>query len=231
MMFCNYIYTIQNNNPYKLYKNYKEGDYILTNYFTKRNSYLVKIYKINYQYDDFDPNMITSVSSIIVKIPKLSLKAGLKKDIKDKFKSFIQNNCYHREFCLCEKEEPYKNRCKKCNSLIYNNTKLKKKNSINNKFYKAKSFSRPFPISFLNEFNIASSISPSIYHYIKSMLYKKQIKEISTCVDYFIKLTPEEYRYYIKKYISLYQFCLFLFSQKKRLYLPKVINRYIYSFC
>lgn len=230
-MFDKYIFTRKNVNPYKLYKKYKEGDYILTNYFTKRNSYLVKIHKINYQYDDFDSNIIISISSILVKIPKLSLKAGLDKDIKDEFKSFITNNCYHREFCLCEKEEPYKNKCKKCNCLIYNNIELKKKNSIINKFYQPKSLSRPFPISFLNEFSIASSMSPSIYHYIKSMLFKKEIKEITTCVSYFIKLTPEECRYYIKKYLSINQFCLFLFSQKNGFYLPYSLNRYIYSFC
>ena len=41
-------------------------------------------------------HVIISISSVS-KIP-ISLKAGLDKDIKDEFKSFITNNCYRENF-------------------------------------------------------------------------------------------------------------------------------------
>lgn len=236
-MVDEYTVTRRNFNPQEIYKKYKEGDYILTNIFTKRNSYLVKIYKVNSQNSVPEyPNVITSISSILVKIPNFSLKAGLLKDVKDVFKRFIKNNCYHREFCLCEKEELYKNKCKKCNGLIYNNIELKKKNRIINKFSRVKSFSRPFPLSFSNELTVESIMGieqniSSLYDYVKSMIRIKKMKEINTSTNYFVKLTPEEYRCYIRKYLSIKQFYLFLFSQKNSFYLPYGINRLIYSFC
>ena len=230
-MYQNYISMRRDYNPYNVYKKYKEGDYILTNFFTKRNSYIAKICKINEGYDE-ELDFTTGINSILVKIPKSSLKAGLYNDVKDEFRNFVKNNCYHREFCLCEQEEPDKYRCKKCNQLIYNNKELKRKNSINNKFYKEKSLSRPFPISFLYELDISGFIEPFMYSNIKMLLDKKQMKDISSSVNYFVKITPKELRYYHKKYVYLDKFCLFLFSQsqKKGFFLPYGLKRLIYSF-
>ena len=226
-------------NVYQIYKKYQEDDYILTNYFTKKNSYLAKIYKVNRHFKDDDYgeylHILSGISSILVKIPKISLDVGFYKDIKDEFKNFMKNNCYHREFCLCEKEEGDGKKCKKCNCIIYQckqKDELKRKNSIKNKFLKPKTLSRPLPISFLDELNIGMSLYVNNYSYIKRMMEEKKFKEINTSRNYFIKLTNEQYRYYIKKYVYLDKFCLFLFSQyqKKGFYLSYGLNRYIFSY-
>ena len=53
--------------------------------------------------------------------------------------------------------------------------------------------------------------------------------------DYFIKITPENYRNYLKKYKDLDNFILFLLQQTRNFgktvqILPEMINREIFSF-
>ena len=54
------------------FKNYQINDYLLTNLFTKKGSYVVKVKKIQYTYtvDINRINKIDGISTLLVTIPK-----------------------------------------------------------------------------------------------------------------------------------------------------------------
>ena len=176
----------------------------------------------------------------------MSIHAGLYKNAKDNLKDVIKERCFHRVFCLCEDNiDIYTNvgntRCNKCHNIIYKidgQDEIKRIRREKNKFKKAKSFSRLIPIRFIDDIEILLKHEHPSMNYLKDDLIESINNNkfnLDIPFDYFIKITPENYRNYLKKYKDLDNFILFLLQQTRNfdktvLILPEMINREIFSF-